>query len=259
MTGGKCETAPRSYEEQKSTSEQASHTSIPHKNPPQADIVYFDSHVFYDECEPIEHTTFMEHAKMTKEGLITPKEWLKYVKNSRLGFFWFSKEGLINFKFLQKIGLLFMPSIIHEDHHFGVLLFARAKNIYVLPQKLYEYRIRANSIMNHSGTSLELGTPARYLQGIYDAFERLDDAKAYHKAASWVLTNLAFIELIKDKNLPRAVRKGVKAHLLPRHCEWALAVLKAPYDPWGVKTKANIKLMKKYKDNLLMTIIKRAL
>ncbi|MBZ7997487.1 glycosyltransferase family 2 protein, partial [Campylobacter canadensis] len=56
---------------------------------------------------------------------------------------------MIDFDFLSNIKLEFINNIIHEDHYFGMCLFMQAKKIYVLKDKIYFYRIRANSIMSY--------------------------------------------------------------------------------------------------------------
>lgn len=55
---------------------------------------------------------------------------------------------MIDFRFLQEINLYFYEGIIHEDHLFGAFLFAQSGAIAIIPQKLYNYRIRKGSTMS---------------------------------------------------------------------------------------------------------------
>ena len=62
---------------------------------------------------------------------------LPHAKERKINAFWWAWEGLIDFRFLCEIRLKFIEGIIHEDHHFGALLFAQSRAIHILPQKLY--------------------------------------------------------------------------------------------------------------------------
>ncbi|EAI7268446.1 TPA: glycosyltransferase family 2 protein [Campylobacter lari] len=213
------------------------------------DLIWFDYQCFYDRCDKVEHRTVMEYCNFKEKKVITPLEWLEYIRKSELRFFWFSVCGLIKFSFLEKIELFFIDGIIHEDHHFGTLIFSQAKNIVVYPSKPYYYRIRSGSIMNHSGEQIELSPPPLFLEKIYDFFERYDEAKFYHKTFSWIETAYAvirFIESCKDNELS----KKIEYCFLKKLCNWSLAIFDIPNDPLNLKQDDKVKLIKKYIENL---------
>ncbi|EEU8401020.1 hypothetical protein HDK09_001517 [Campylobacter lari] len=82
--------------------------------------------------------------------------------------FWFSVMGMIDFKYLKSIKLKFLDGVIHEDHHFGKLLFFQSNFIYILTQKLYFYRIRQNSIMDYDFSGLYIPEYDRFTYEIFD-------------------------------------------------------------------------------------------
>lgn len=85
----------------------------------------------------------------TQECTITPRDYAKQaikVGSRDISFSW---GGMIDFSFLKQLKLKFINKIINEDIHFGMVLFASADSIYILPKRLYLCRLRANSISNH--------------------------------------------------------------------------------------------------------------
>ncbi|WP_346011498.1 glycosyltransferase, partial [Campylobacter jejuni] len=72
----------------------------------------------------------MQFFDYNQEQIITSIDWLKQVNSGHKPLFWFAWQGMINFNFLMKIRLKFINGIIHEDNHFGILLFSIAKYIY---------------------------------------------------------------------------------------------------------------------------------
>ena len=103
------------------------------------------------------------------EGIITAKKWVFKVAKTK-PLFWLTWQGMIDFKFLQKIKLRFVNGAIYEDNCFGVLLFSMAEKIAICKKKLYHYRIRVNSTMNLE--KMELSTHS-YVYELYLAVGRI--------------------------------------------------------------------------------------
>ncbi|HEC1779281.1 glycosyltransferase family 2 protein [Campylobacter lari] len=200
------------------------------------DVLWFDHDCIYEDNIKDKHQkTRMEIFDFKEECTITPKEYaMKALKiGSRdISFSW---GGMINFNFLKSIKLKFINKIINEDIHFGMILFARADKIYVLPQKLYLCRLRANSISNHD-KKVTKENVAHYFQDIYIAFdENAKEAKEYLKAASRMITALALIEFFKIQNDENA--QAIKEVFLPFYAKKALMIKKFKNDPLNLKEK----------------------
>ena len=54
---------------------------------------------------------------------------------------------MIDVNYLKNINLRFLD-IREEDNYFGIVLFAKADKISILPKKLYNYTIRTHSTLN---------------------------------------------------------------------------------------------------------------
>ncbi|EMI4800689.1 glycosyltransferase family 2 protein [Campylobacter lari] len=200
------------------------------------DVLWFDHDCIYEDNIKDKHQkTRMEIFDFKEECAITPKEYaMKALKiGSRdISFSW---GGMINFNFLKSIKLKFINKIINEDIHFGMILFARADKIYVLPQKLYLCRLRANSISNHD-KKITKENVVYYFQDIYIAFdENAKETKEYLKAASRMITALALIEFFKTQNDENA--QAIKEVFLPFYAKKALMIKKFKNDPLNLKEK----------------------
>ncbi|HBD9171512.1 TPA: glycosyltransferase family 2 protein, partial [Campylobacter jejuni] len=142
-------------------------------------------------------------------------------------------NGMIDFNFLKQIKLKFINFIINEDIHFGIILFASANKIYVLSQKLYLCRLRANSISNHD-KKITKANVSEYFKDIYETFgENAKEAKNYLKAASRVITALKLIEFFKDQKNENAL--AIKETFLPCYAKKALMIKKFKKDPLNLK------------------------
>ncbi|HEG5396497.1 TPA: glycosyltransferase [Campylobacter coli] len=213
------------------------------------DLIWFDYQCFYDKCDKIKHKTVMEYCNFKKKKVVTPLEWLEYIDNSDLRFFWFSVCGLIKFSFLEKIQLFFIDGIIHEDHHFGTLIFSQAKSIVVYPFKLYYYRIRSGSIMNHSNEQIEVSPPPFFLEDLYNSFERYDEAKDYHKIISWIETTYKLIHFIENCD-DQKFSKGIEYCFMKKLCNLSLAIFNISNDPLKLKQSDKVKMIEMYYKNL---------
>ncbi|MDL0102434.1 glycosyltransferase family 2 protein [Campylobacter felis] len=160
------------------------------------------------------------------EGIITAKKWLEVAKTKPL--FWLTWQGMIDFKFLQKIKLRFVNGAIYEDNCFGVLLFSMAEKIAICKKKLYHYRIRVNSTMNPE--KRELSTHS-YLYELYLAVgEDFEALKAHQWAKSWLLSVLYMSEF-------KGFEGEFREHFMPIFLDRAVACLFLEQDPLNLKQK----------------------
>ncbi|MFK0431329.1 glycosyltransferase family 2 protein, partial [Campylobacter jejuni] len=73
---------------------------------------------------------------------------------------------------------------IHEDVHFGMLLFAQAKHIYVFPKVLFSYRIRSATTASYDKITTKANITS-YLEHLCDVFYAdFTAANEYHTKTS---------------------------------------------------------------------------
>lgn len=96
---------------------------------------------------PKNEQTLLEILGYKSAQTITFQSFLQRAKERNINNFWWAWQGMIDFRFLREINLCFYEGIIHEDHLFGSFLFAQSGAIAIIPQKLYNYRIRKGSTM----------------------------------------------------------------------------------------------------------------
>lgn len=190
-----------------------------------ADVLWFD----YDFlCEiPLKKTpkSQMELFGLS-EGVISAKKWLEIAKTKPL--FWLTWQGMIDFKFLQKIGLRFVSGAIYEDNCFGVLLFSMAEKIAICKKKLYHYRLRANSTMNPEEKGLSTHS---YLYELYLAVgEDFEALKTQQWAKSWVLSAVYMSEF-------EGFEGEFREHFMPIFLDRAVACLFLEKDPLNLRQK----------------------
>ncbi|HEC1791709.1 TPA: glycosyltransferase family 2 protein, partial [Campylobacter lari] len=148
---------------------------------------WFNRKRFYDGVEEpkIIPKFLIELYGFQKEGVVSREKWLEKSLELNIMKFWFSVMGMIDFKYLKSIKLKFLDGVVYEDQSFGVLLFLQLKNIFIFPAKMYNYRIRANSIMNHD-KKIKKENFNSHMIGIYKKFSNDNiQAKKYIIAYSW--------------------------------------------------------------------------
>ncbi|WP_410689502.1 glycosyltransferase family 2 protein [Campylobacter lari] len=193
------------------------------------DVVWFDYRPLYDKVKR-KHISQMTYFDYKNEIIITPKEWLEKARARKLFYFWFAWQGMINFNFLKNISLKFIDMIFAEDCHFGVLLFALSKNIYIFPKQIYIYRLRELSSMNFTNKKWII-YPNSHLEKI-DVFENSNTTRLYYESASWMQIALDFIKFI---NFNHYLSEGIKTHFLPVVCNKALTLQRFEKDPLCLK------------------------
>ncbi|EOI3013700.1 glycosyltransferase family 2 protein, partial [Campylobacter coli] len=193
------------------------------------DVVWFDYRSLYDKVKR-RHISQMTYFDYKNEIIITPKEWLEKARVRKLFYFWFAWQGMINFNFFKNINLKFINGIFAEDCHFGVLLFALSKNIYIFPKQIYVYRLRELSSMNFTNKKWIIH-PNSHLKKI-DVFENSSITRLYYESASWMQIALDFIKFI---NSDHYLSNDVKKHFLPVVCNKALTLQRLNKDPLCLK------------------------
>ncbi|EOI2620811.1 glycosyltransferase family 2 protein [Campylobacter jejuni] len=203
------------------------------------DVLWFDHACIYDDgIEDKGQKTRMNVFNFTQECTITPRDYAKQaikVGSRDISFSW---GGMIDFSFLKQLKLNFINKIINEDIHFGMVLFASADSIYILPKRLYLCRLRANSISNHD-KKVTKANVSEYFKDLYEFFgENAKEAKNYLKAASRMITALELIEFFKDQKNENS--QAIKEAFLPFYVKKALMIKKFKKDPLNLKEKLPI-------------------
>ncbi|EAW7276095.1 glycosyltransferase family 2 protein [Campylobacter jejuni] len=203
------------------------------------DVLWFDHACIYDDgIEDKGQKTRMNVFNFTQECTITPRDYAKQaikVGSRDISFSW---GGMIDFSFLKQLKLKFINKIINEDIHFGMVLFASADSIYILPKRLYLCRLRANSISNHD-KKVTKANVSEYFKDLYEFFgENAKEAKNYLKAATRMITALELIEFFKDQKNENS--QAIKEAFLPFYVKKALMIKKFKKDPLNLKEKLPI-------------------
>ncbi|MWV61290.1 hypothetical protein DCO58_10375 [Helicobacter saguini] len=146
--------------------------------------------------------------------------------------------GLIDFKFLQKIHLKFIDKVIHEDHPFGMILFANVNYIYILPRAFYIHRLRAGSTCDRQGVqNVTKKSMPTYTLHILDAFKGdAVSARAYYRAASWFIMFLEIKNFI-ESNPTNPMSKLTKEQFLGLFISESSMLLRFDIDPLNLIDK----------------------
>ncbi len=197
-------------------------------------VLWFNHSCIYEKgIKDKGQTNRMDIFNYHNECIISPKEYANKAINIGSKDISFGWNGMIDFHFLKSIKLKFIDKIINEDIYFGMVLFANASKIYVLPKRLYRCILRANSISNHD-KKVSKENITHYFNDIYESFnQNPKEAKKYLKAYSRVVTALNLIEFFKDKNDENA--KAIKEAFLSFYAKKALMIKKFKKDPLNLK------------------------
>ncbi|EAL3890839.1 glycosyltransferase family 2 protein [Campylobacter lari] len=209
------------------------------------EVVWFDEAKYYEiSCKNQNQSSRLKDINIKREKKITSLEWLRHLARSKMKDFSFACSGMINFNHINDKKLKFKDHIFAEDHLFGILLFAQAKNIYIYPKIFYYYRIRANSLTNQD-KKITKDNILPYFKDIFIAFEgNATLAKEYFKCASWVQISLElvlFIENYQDKKISSLLKDAI----LYFYIKNAFKIKKFDKDPLCIKEK--LQLLKPYK------------
>ncbi|KPH53233.1 glycosyltransferase family 2 protein [Helicobacter pullorum] len=203
------------------------------ENMGDSDVVWFDFRRFYDGVEGREEVTDMEQYGYKEIQRISAKEWLQRSKEIDKKSFAVGWGVMIDCAYLREINLRFLHC--HgEDNHFGIMLFLQVKSIVIFPQKLYCYRIRANSTINYGGkTSIE-AIPRR-LRGILGDFCGNPMMLQKYYRAGGAAEMLEHIFKFADKSCDKETRSLLEVTFLNRLCMLAINLKSFFVDPLGYK------------------------
>ncbi|AWK61920.1 glycosyl transferase [Helicobacter cinaedi] len=169
----------------------------------ECDIIWHDTKYIYEDGispSPYEQS-ILEWLKLDSKAIEKPLNASEIWANIE-GFSCVC-VGVFHISLCEK--LRFAPQIQSEDALFGMLLFAKAKAIKILPNPLYIYRLRADSTSDHTlkqDSTLKPYPP--YLAEIAYTFANSYKIKHYHFAYSCTyicLGLLAYIESLDDSQL----------------------------------------------------------
>ncbi|EGD0208607.1 TPA: glycosyltransferase family 2 protein, partial [Campylobacter jejuni] len=174
---------------------------------------------YYDDIEQpdIMPETILESYKFKKSKIITSKQWLEKTLENNFTVFWLGQMCMIDFmQFLNHIKLKFINGVIHEDHHFGMLLCLQATKIYINLNKLYIYRVRPNSIMNHNNGNNE--SISKTLENFCNSLKlNFIDGKKYYRILSYGIN--AFLALNFSSNFHDKDLKKIFNNAFKNECE----------------------------------------
>ncbi|MCI7485655.1 MAG: glycosyltransferase, partial [Helicobacter sp.] len=195
----------------------------------QAEVVMIDYYSFSGEKPNQTFYTWTWNHRMgfTQQCTITPSQFVQHIQDH----FAFGWRGMIDFHFLQEIGLYFLAGVLYEDTNFGIMLFLQAKNIHVIMEKLYYYRIRENSITTSVTTA-----PSAYLKTLSESFDNPKQFNTYKSASSWFLLSLQlidFCETLQDKIL----RAQLLQKIFPYYFSQSLLIFESTRDPLLLREK----------------------
>ncbi|WP_270985026.1 glycosyltransferase [Campylobacter upsaliensis] len=208
------------------------------------DVLWFGVKPFYDGIKEGDWKSNLEWFDYDKELVISKRDWLRRIFEKKQHFFYFGWSGMINFHFLQKTKIKFInEAILYEDDYFGILLFLMADLIYICPQKLYIYRLRAGSAMNYTGENKRV---AQYFRKQTEVFELEEDKRAYHVASSYARSTLGLETFLQECDDEEA-KFVISYCLMPTYTSSAFRILGFEKDPLGIMEQC-VKLKKYMKD-----------
>lgn len=129
--------------------------------------------------------------------MITPKDWLQHGKEVGYGTAIFVWQVFIDFRFLQNCGVRFLNQVMREDNLFGVCLLLECNKMYLLSEKLIDYRVRINGETNFATDVNKVFLPG-FLLPLFEVFGGdLLLTKHFYVALSWFIQKLYFLDFIQ--------------------------------------------------------------
>lgn len=196
------------------------------------EIVWLDYKRKYEEgCREEEKPTEVEKCGFN-EGKITPKQFLQ--RSYEVGRKWyaFTWQGMIDFEYLKSIHLRFLDTLVEEDHHFWILLLIQSRFIFILPHKLYFYRIRLYSMTNYGGKTSIRSVPIRLKPYLKDFRGNPMLLQKYCLAGSAAVMLVDIFQRM-EKGLESSICVFLKEKILKRLCMLAMNLESFESDPMG--------------------------
>lgn len=176
--------------------------------------------------------------------MLSLNDWIVAQKAQNIGYFCFGPCGIIDFAFLKSIDLKFFEGIIHEDHLFGMILFAHIKNVVISPRKLYKRRVRVGSTMTFkSDKNRKL---PNFISNLYNSFSDVDEAWEYFRAYSWCVSAVEFANFCEGFG---EICRQFKTLFFKMMLLEASKVMDFKIDPYNIKTEFLV-LARRYKKSL---------
>ncbi|EOH3769486.1 hypothetical protein ACL6O1_001649, partial [Campylobacter jejuni] len=206
------------------------------KHMSNVDIVWFDYKLHYD-LEYKYAVTLFDLYKFQKDMIISSEKWLKLSFKNEISEFWFTWQGMINFKKLDDLNIYFKKGILYEDQVFGILLFGQVNSIYVLVKTLLNYRIRLNSSMNYDRETKQYssyfnGLSKTNINNIKKSFEYdINITNKYLQIARICNTYLTINKIIQNKNIFHLFKQV----FLNKYLERSVQIFNFKEDPLGIK------------------------
>ncbi|WP_267523134.1 glycosyltransferase family 2 protein [Campylobacter sp. MG1] len=172
------------------------------KNINNNDLVWYDYNVDYTEFKPeINYQTIFQFYNINKTITLTKNEIVELLIQTKNILFWFGWHGMIKLELFKDTNLRFIEGIIHEDHYFGLVLFSKINSVVILYEKLYNYRVRINSVCNHSKTPKLQNILPKKLLKIIDYFDNdINEIYNYYKTYSYCVTYKKLKEYFNKHN-----------------------------------------------------------
>lgn len=205
----------------------------------KTDIIWFDWTEIYEDNK-IQGKTALELFGFTNFAQITAMQWLQRAKERKISKFWFSVMGLIRFDYIRSVNLYFFDGIIFEDNLFGVLLFLQCESIVIVPQRLYNYRIRKHSTTNNNTKSLPPFIAP--LKKHFIADDKLWDYFCAYSLCEMSLTFADFCANLSDTNYAKLCKSTFLPNFLAESCD----IFAFKDDPLNAKSRF-VALLKKYR------------
>lgn len=196
------------------------------------DFLYSGFEYFFDGVEKDENLkTHFQNYRITKEGVISDKDFIFINIYTGIRSFCFVCQGMINHSLIYKNKLLYPSDIYAEDLLFGVLLVGISSRIYVLQKAFYVYRIRTSSSCAYQS---QYKAPPRF-NNILESFNGdCNLLKEYLRVQSSIVTAqkiLAWANNYKD----REKANSIKRVFVPTYCKRAKVILNFSIDPLNLK------------------------
>ncbi|RDU53313.1 hypothetical protein CQA49_01155 [Helicobacter sp. MIT 00-7814] len=220
----------------------------------QAQIIFYEDAYIFDGIEKQTLYTWQETCGFKKATFITPSIWLDKTIQTKADYFGVTRGVVIDFNFLQTIKLKFLNGIYHEDILFGVILFMQAKNILILPNKYYYYRLRAGSICNYGSIAVKIPFYLEKILPYFNGSTKL--VSQYNLASSWALIalhTLEFLQNFADKELAQSFEKA----FMPFYAKQFLLLFECRADPLNLRPK--FPLLLPYLENTPLSFYERIL
>jgi len=170
----------------------------------QADVVFFDGYVFFDECEP-DDNVFRYVREETYEPCSGREMLLQLLQNDEYR----TAVPLMLFRtdYLRGNGLQFEEGIIHEDELFTFLVYNADGRVAHCHEQFYARRMRPASIMTSSGALRRYDSMLRIYNVLSDMYR---SGAAAGAAATLYLIRTAKSVLGKYNLLSEADRADVE-------------------------------------------------